>query len=310
MDLRPRKVGLKRIDAAIDALLPLGFSKELICETVDNLLKVYEGDSGWVFIEEASYKLVIETILEEQEKSLAKQDSCKDGVDALDAAVLEVAALTKEVASIEGTSADPIIVGHITERGESPAAGAVSTSDDASGRQITGTDKFIGDYDTKRDLVKPGLEELLALKNSWYKRLFGSSTYMASREAAEAASSSMEDLDWEDISCDSKKLLGNDHRTSPNSSEPVKSFSCCRRRPSYGWISVDDGEGEDAEVYKFPQVSTIQKMGDFGQGCSSSSQFLALRLVASGNVNSINVLALQCFILLQKKNTVSARSVC
>ncbi|KAG9453957.1 hypothetical protein H6P81_006861 [Aristolochia fimbriata] len=67
-----RKVGLKRIDAAIDALLPLGFKKGVIRKNVNKLLKVYEGDDGWVFIEEACYKLLIETILEEQENEQAK----------------------------------------------------------------------------------------------------------------------------------------------------------------------------------------------------------------------------------------------
>ncbi|KAK1311989.1 hypothetical protein QJS10_CPA07g01030 [Acorus calamus] len=69
---RPKKVGLKRIDAAIDALLPLGFSRDVITRTINSLLKVYEGDHGWVFIEEASYKLLIDTILEEQEEESAK----------------------------------------------------------------------------------------------------------------------------------------------------------------------------------------------------------------------------------------------
>ncbi|XP_068669471.1 uncharacterized protein [Aristolochia californica] len=73
-----RKVGLKRIDAAVDALLPLGFAKHLICKTVYRLLKVYEGDDGWVFIEEGSYKLLIDTILEEQENEQVKtQKPCE-----------------------------------------------------------------------------------------------------------------------------------------------------------------------------------------------------------------------------------------
>lgn len=76
---RPRKVGLRRMDAAIDAMRPLGFSKELVKRTVSNLLEVYEGDAGWVFIEEASYKLLIDTILEEQDKDL---EEARGGDDA------------------------------------------------------------------------------------------------------------------------------------------------------------------------------------------------------------------------------------
>ncbi|KAI3983118.1 hypothetical protein MKX01_030840 [Papaver californicum] len=35
---------------------------------IDSLLKVYGGDEGWAFIEEASYKLLIECLLEGQEQ--------------------------------------------------------------------------------------------------------------------------------------------------------------------------------------------------------------------------------------------------
>ncbi|XP_018673914.1 uncharacterized protein LOC135649568 isoform X3 [Musa acuminata AAA Group] len=65
---RQKKVGLKRIDAALDALLPYGFSKETICSTINKLLKVYDDNAAWYLIEEGSYSLVIETILEEQKQ--------------------------------------------------------------------------------------------------------------------------------------------------------------------------------------------------------------------------------------------------
>ncbi|XP_050210623.1 uncharacterized protein LOC126660942 [Mercurialis annua] len=60
------KVGLRRIDAALDAIHPMGFPKPLIRQTIKNLLKVYGGDLGWPFIEENSYEVVVKTILEEQ----------------------------------------------------------------------------------------------------------------------------------------------------------------------------------------------------------------------------------------------------
>ncbi|XP_020101659.1 uncharacterized protein LOC109719409 isoform X1 [Ananas comosus] len=76
---RAKKVGLKRIDAAIDALVPLGFSREVVCKTIKNLLKVY-GEDGWVFIEEACYKTVIEAILEEQvEETRMEEVKANDG---------------------------------------------------------------------------------------------------------------------------------------------------------------------------------------------------------------------------------------
>ncbi|XP_021730611.1 uncharacterized protein LOC110697554 [Chenopodium quinoa] len=75
---RPRKVGLKRIDAAIDALKPMGFSPEIVRRNVDKLLKEY-GEEGWPFIEEASYKLLIEFIVEPPLTESLIEDGCQGG---------------------------------------------------------------------------------------------------------------------------------------------------------------------------------------------------------------------------------------
>lgn len=64
---RPRGVGNTRMDAAIDALKPMGFLPDVIRKKVRELLEVYGGPEGWAFIEEASYKLLIDSILEDQE---------------------------------------------------------------------------------------------------------------------------------------------------------------------------------------------------------------------------------------------------
>lgn len=62
---RTPKVGLRRIDAAFDALRPMGFTDDVVRKTIRKLLKTYGGDDGWVFIEEHYYKLVIDTIVDE-----------------------------------------------------------------------------------------------------------------------------------------------------------------------------------------------------------------------------------------------------
>ncbi|XP_057981692.1 uncharacterized protein LOC131166994 isoform X2 [Malania oleifera] len=74
---RHRKVGLTRMDAALDAMIPYGFSKELIRRTVKELLKVY-GAEGWIFIEDGSYNLLIETILQKQDNCGEEKDALKD----------------------------------------------------------------------------------------------------------------------------------------------------------------------------------------------------------------------------------------
>ncbi|KAL0402892.1 UNVERIFIED_CONTAM: putative inactive histone-lysine N-methyltransferase SUVR1 [Sesamum radiatum] len=58
------QVGLSRMHAALDAMRPMGFSTDTVRKCVKKLLKVY-GDDGWLFIEEAAYKLLIDMILEE-----------------------------------------------------------------------------------------------------------------------------------------------------------------------------------------------------------------------------------------------------
>ncbi|KAI3920664.1 hypothetical protein MKW92_021025 [Papaver armeniacum] len=70
----PPKKKLTRYDAAYDHLGPtgLGFTKRMIRSKIDSLLKVYGKDEGWIFIEECSYKLLIDCLLEDQEMLLLK----------------------------------------------------------------------------------------------------------------------------------------------------------------------------------------------------------------------------------------------
>ncbi|XP_004490977.1 uncharacterized protein [Cicer arietinum] len=67
-----KKVGNMRMDAALDAMRQLGFEEKLVRGTIKELLDVYEGTQGWPFIEEGSYKLLIETILCKQQTCVQK----------------------------------------------------------------------------------------------------------------------------------------------------------------------------------------------------------------------------------------------
>ncbi|KAL0903917.1 hypothetical protein M5K25_025980 [Dendrobium thyrsiflorum] len=82
-----RKGGTHRMDGAIAALTPLGFSKKLIRDTIRELLQVYgDNDAGWYFVEENYYKLAIDKIIEDQESNKEEQmemalgDECHRGV--------------------------------------------------------------------------------------------------------------------------------------------------------------------------------------------------------------------------------------
>ncbi|RZB53012.1 UDP-glucose 4-epimerase GEPI42 [Glycine soja] len=59
--------GITHMDAALDAMRPLGFRTQLILRT--GLLQVYGGNQGWCFIEEAYYKLLMEALLSKQQGS-------------------------------------------------------------------------------------------------------------------------------------------------------------------------------------------------------------------------------------------------
>ncbi|KAF3454363.1 hypothetical protein FNV43_RR04810 [Rhamnella rubrinervis] len=63
---RRRKRGQTRMDAALDAMRPYGFSEVSVRQAVKELLNVYGGVDGWVFVEDAAYMLLIETLLEKQ----------------------------------------------------------------------------------------------------------------------------------------------------------------------------------------------------------------------------------------------------
>ncbi|KDP44803.1 hypothetical protein JCGZ_01303 [Jatropha curcas] len=72
--------GQLRRDAALDAMRSYGFPLELINITINDLLDVY-GLEGWPFIEEASYKVLLDNILEKIEKEAMERSDCKGGND-------------------------------------------------------------------------------------------------------------------------------------------------------------------------------------------------------------------------------------
>ncbi|XP_047174251.1 uncharacterized protein LOC124841914 [Vigna umbellata] len=76
---RKRTTGTTRMDAALDAMRLIGFGIRLTRETVNELLDVYGGTQGWPFIEETSYKLLIETLLSKQEVAVEKVKDGKGG---------------------------------------------------------------------------------------------------------------------------------------------------------------------------------------------------------------------------------------
>ncbi|KAK4743157.1 hypothetical protein SAY87_001158 [Trapa incisa] len=78
MPPRGRKKNDTRMDAALDAMGAMGFARAMVKAIVKELLKVYTKE-GWPFIEDNSYRLLIETILEKQEELNSKQVAIHGG---------------------------------------------------------------------------------------------------------------------------------------------------------------------------------------------------------------------------------------
>ncbi|KAG2642206.1 hypothetical protein PVAP13_2KG262000 [Panicum virgatum] len=75
---RPRpKRGERRIDAAIDHLAQYGFRRPQIRKIINNLLQLY-GRDGWVFLEEGSYRVVLDKLLEEQGQLEKQEEAAED----------------------------------------------------------------------------------------------------------------------------------------------------------------------------------------------------------------------------------------
>ncbi|KAH7543197.1 hypothetical protein FEM48_Zijuj02G0158200 [Ziziphus jujuba var. spinosa] len=66
MEKKDDERGQTRMDAALDAMRPFGFPYPLVRQKVKELLNVYGGDDGWVFVEEGAYSLLIETLLDNE----------------------------------------------------------------------------------------------------------------------------------------------------------------------------------------------------------------------------------------------------
>ncbi|KAL2466527.1 Uncharacterized protein Adt_42378 [Abeliophyllum distichum] len=66
---RARKRRLTRMDAAIDAMTPFGFSEKLVRKLARELLKEYGGDEGWFFLEQDSYEVLREALLRDVEEN-------------------------------------------------------------------------------------------------------------------------------------------------------------------------------------------------------------------------------------------------
>nr|BAD16228.1 hypothetical protein [Oryza sativa Japonica Group] len=77
--VRPGR-GQRRIDAAIDHLSEYGFPRPIIRQTINELLAdTLYGRNGWVFLEEGSYRIVVDRLLEKQANQQEQQEEDAKG---------------------------------------------------------------------------------------------------------------------------------------------------------------------------------------------------------------------------------------
>ncbi|KAL0341296.1 UNVERIFIED_CONTAM: hypothetical protein Sradi_4646400 [Sesamum radiatum] len=200
--------------AALDAMRPMGFSTDTVRKCVKNLLKVY-GDDGWLFIEEAAYKLLIDTILEEPEVPQLDHapehsllEGGKHGSDEHSESLHELC--DKEVISEKQVSVTDV---HVAEaHDEDIDIGLEKSQEQDLDVKLTPMLLQYGDYSA--------LPCLLWLKN----------------------------VSFMDVLARHKVGLQSGHALvrSPQPTDGIQ-FSC-RCKPCYGWISDDDENNEFSAV--------------------------------------------------------------
>ncbi|XP_021617613.2 uncharacterized protein LOC110618707 isoform X2 [Manihot esculenta] len=196
------QVGLKRIDAAVDALRSMGFPEALVRRTA------YGGDDGWTFIEECSYKLLIDSILEEQEKS-GRENS--------------------EPKPLESSDPTLLVENQVSEDG---------IVQDNSGAQVHSPQGY------SKQVQSPSIESPSPKKLALH---LSSKSHSSSSTAAEAVPSFFKNeqchgkLGRELPSFQISAGVCSPQLFSP---PPVKSPQAQSSKPCYGWLSEDDDDDE------------------------------------------------------------------
>lgn len=210
------------MDAAVDAMRSYGFSDGLIVSTVKGLLEVY-GEEGWPFIEESSYKVLLEAILEdlekeEQEKSNTLQENERCGNN------IEISAgSTSNGASVStGHSIEAVAPASQTNR-------VLLTSSQAANPDIA-----LIDGSTPASKVGSSWKDINLYENCIEKQI------NSDNGAAVMNSGGVQ-------------LPG-------NTSSPVPP---CKRRPCYGWISSDEDDDADLDLIELtpaPSPAVVAKL--------------------------------------------------
>ncbi|ESW16786.1 hypothetical protein PHAVU_007G184700 [Phaseolus vulgaris] len=221
-----RKKGEKRIDAALDAMHLYGFPRKLVRTTVDSLLKVYGRQDGWVFIEDSSYTLLIDTLLENQ-----ANPSPQDGL-------------------IEANPGDG--PNEVTPAGCSNSAllacCKAQTSDDTPlADQVMGTVSVASETGSQLPIKSVDTVSTTSGIGSAFSKSVGiSSVNRGSANGLLVKAESETPIKAVTISAEinSENLAWRENQ-GPKSPQLVPRLDHKRRRPCYGWISSDEEDEEN-----------------------------------------------------------------
>ncbi|XP_061343582.1 uncharacterized protein LOC133289611 [Gastrolobium bilobum] len=219
--------GNSRMDAALDAMRPFGFDERLVQETVGELLEVYEGTQGWIFIEEASYKLLIETLLGKQSSGDEKikedpfQDNARNDGDGISEASSSYRVAQDSSLQITG----------IPEVGSSSLVAQDSemhTSDGLDPAPQTIDQASLGNLETD-------------VKDS------AVSADRGGRGQGSRVESKNELKPADNVEGSNYSTFVGTHMI--DTSEAPENLPCRRRKPCYGWIG---GSDDEVELIRFP----------------------------------------------------------
>ncbi|XP_061349476.1 uncharacterized protein LOC133294748 isoform X2 [Gastrolobium bilobum] len=241
---RPAKRKLTRMDAALDAMSPYGFPKKLVRRTVDQLLKVYGGNEGWVFVEDSAYTLLVDTLLEKQSTPSPQDGLIGDGPSDVSPAGCSNSTETSDHAPLTNQAISTL--SGASETGNQLPIKAVET---VSATTETGNELPIKPLDIASAATEPGNQ--LSIKVA--------DTISATGETGNQVPVKAKDTVLSDCQPAGKLASGEIHgistaQSSPEtkSSQPVGKLCHQRRRPCHGWISDDDDEDDEGELIELP----------------------------------------------------------
>ncbi|XP_058743699.1 uncharacterized protein LOC131616387 isoform X2 [Vicia villosa] len=257
---RPVKRGESRMDAALDAMAPFGFSRKLVRRTVDQLLEVYGGNEGWVFIEDAAYTLLINTLLEhQQDQDSLIEDNPENGPNEALTAGCSNGTLLLPCSNTEASDDAPIanqVVGTISAASETDTATASGRA--AIKRPIKPADTSAATSQRNSHLpmtVDTATATSKTVSRIPIKPLNTSATEhkpsnQHSIKVVDTVSTSNEINNQGSIKAIIDTVSADKEYEPPKtkSSQPIGKLYHKRRRPCHGWISSDDEEEDLIEL--------------------------------------------------------------